>query len=82
MKHFKILVCFDSPQVKWYMNSSTKNIVYELPLEFPNDLRLASLENQEIMEKFQKWVEAELSIHSTFEVLLLVAKNYTKAGIK
>ena len=36
------------------MNSSSKNIVYELPLEFPNDLRLASLENQEIMEKFQK----------------------------
>ena len=30
MKHFKILVRFDSPQVKWYMKSSTKNI-YELP---------------------------------------------------
>ena len=30
MKHFKILVWFDSQQVKWYMKSI---IVYELPHE-------------------------------------------------
>ena len=36
MKHFKILLRFDSPNVKWYIKSSTKNIVYELP----NDLVL------------------------------------------
>ena len=35
MKHFKILEWFDSPQVKWYMKSSTKSIVCELP----HDLR-------------------------------------------
>ena len=67
MKHFKILMSFDSPQLKWYIKSSTKNIAYELPLECPNDLRLRILGNQEIMEKFQKWVEAELSTQSTFQ---------------
>ena len=59
------------------MNSSIKNIVYVLPLEFPNDLKLPSLENQEIMEKIQKWVEAELSIYSTFE-----EKNFVTSGQK
>ena len=39
MKHFKILVWFDSPQVKWYMKSSKKNIVLKLPHNLPNDLR-------------------------------------------
>ena len=58
---------FDSPQLKWYIKSSTKNIAYELPLECPNDLRLRILGNQEIMEKFQKWGEAELSTQSTFQ---------------
>ena len=84
MKHFEILMCFDSPQVKWYMKFSTKNIVYDLPLKFPNDLRLRILGNEEITEKFQKWVEAELSTQSPFQEkkLLLVVKNYTKASIK
>ena len=38
MKHFKILVYFDWPQVEWYMKSSKKNIIYELPHELPNYL--------------------------------------------
>ena len=67
MKHFKILMCFDSPQVKWYMKFSTKNIVYDLPLKFPNSLKLRILGNEEITEKFQKWVEAELSTQSPFQ---------------
>ena len=36
---------FHSPQVKWYLISSTKNIVYQLPHELPNDLRLRKLGN-------------------------------------
>ena len=55
MKHFRILVWFDSSQVKWYMKSSTKNlyIVYELPHRFPNYLGLRTIGNQTIMEKLQ-----------------------------
>ena len=49
------------------MNSSTKHIVYELPLKLPNDLRLRTFGNQEIMEKLKKYVEAELSTQSTFQ---------------
>ena len=30
---------FDLPKVKWYMISSTKNTVYELPQELTNELR-------------------------------------------
>ena len=45
MNYFKILVLFNSPQVKWYMKSSTKNIVNELSPELPNDLRLRILGN-------------------------------------
>ena len=74
MKHFRVLVWFDSPQVKWYMKSSTKNIVYELPHELPNDLRLKS----------QEWVEVEPSTQSPFhkKTLVPVIKNYTKTDIK
>ena len=43
MKHFKILVWFYSPQVKWCMKFSTKQIVYKLPHEFLNDLTLRIL---------------------------------------
>ena len=40
MKHFKILVWFNSPQVKWSMKSREENIAYELPHKLANDLRL------------------------------------------
>ena len=36
MKHLKIVVWFDSSQVKWYMKSSTKSIAYKLPHKFGN----------------------------------------------
>ena len=67
MKHFKILAWFDSPQVMWCMKSITKNIEHELSYKLPNDLRLRILGNQEIMEKLQKWGEAEPSTQSPFQ---------------
>ena len=39
------------------MISSIGNLVYELPDELLNDLRLRILGNKEILEKFQIWVE-------------------------
>ena len=67
MKHLKILLWFDSLQAKWYMKSSKKDIVYELPHELPNDLRLRILGNLKIIEKTQKWMEAGPSIQSPFQ---------------
>ena len=43
------------------MKSSTKTIVYEMPHELS---RLRTLGNSEIMEKTQKWVEAESTAQS------------------
>ena len=39
------------------MISSIANLVYELPHELPNNLRLRTLGNKEILGKFQIWVE-------------------------
>ena len=36
---------------------SVANLVYELPHELPNDLRLRILGNKEILGKSQIWVE-------------------------
>ena len=49
------------------MKCITKKIVYELSHELPNDLRLKTLENSEIMGKIQKLVEAEPSDQSVFQ---------------
>ena len=35
---------FDLPQVKWYLISSAKIILHELPNDFPNNLRLTIIE--------------------------------------
>ena len=51
MKHFKILVWFNSLQVKWYIKSSRKNIVYELLHKLLNDLRLSDFRKSENYEK-------------------------------
>ena len=39
------------------MISGTANLLYELPYELPNDLRLRILGNKEILGKSQIWVE-------------------------
>ena len=36
---------------------SVANLVYELPHELPNDLRLRILGNKEISENYQIWVD-------------------------
>ena len=50
---------FDSPQVKPNLVSTIKIFVYELPLEFPNNLSFKILENQEILGKSQLWLETQ-----------------------
>ena len=47
----------DSPQVKVNLISSLANLAFELPHELPNNLKLRILENQEILQKSQIWVE-------------------------
>ena len=44
------------------MISRTESIIYELPHELLNSLRLRILDNQEILKKSHNSVEAELSI--------------------
>ena len=39
----------DEPQVKRNVTSSIANLVYKLPHELPNDLRLKMLGNKEIL---------------------------------
>ena len=39
------------------MMSNIANLLYELPNELPNNVRLRILENKEILGKSQIWVE-------------------------
>ena len=48
---------FFSPQVKRYAIITYKRGIYELPHEFPNNLRLRILENQGISEKCLNSIE-------------------------
>ena len=43
---------FNSPQVKIWAIVTYKHGIYELPHEFPNDIRLRILGNLEILGKF------------------------------
>ena len=68
--HFLIIQLWsESPQVKRYLISSITNLVHELPHEFPNDLRLTILGNQDILEKCQMWQERQPSTQSSFQKL-------------
>ena len=51
------------------MISSIANLIYELPHEMPNDLRLRVLGNKEILGKSQIWVETKPSTQSPFSKL-------------
>ena len=54
---FSSFTMCDSPQVKRNVISSIANLVYELPHELPNDLRLRVLGNKEILGESQISVE-------------------------
>ena len=43
------------------MITNKANLVYELPHELSNDLRLNFLGNKEMLEKSQSWVESNFS---------------------
>ena len=45
--------------VKPYFISNTKNAVYVLPHNMPNDLRFKVLESWKTFEKFQNWMNTE-----------------------
>ena len=45
--------------VKPYFISNTKNTVYVLPHNMPNDLRFKVLESWKTFEKFQNWMNTE-----------------------
>ena len=66
---FKNLYRAESPQVKQHLVSSITNLVHDFPHRLPNDLRLSILENYEILEKCQVWVERSPSIQSCFQKL-------------
>ena len=75
VKHFKILMWLNLPQVKRYMKSS--NILYELAHELPNYLRPRIIGNLEIMGKTRKWVGAEFNSQSPIQ-----KKNFGISGQK
>ena len=68
--HFLIIqLTSESPQIKRYLISSIMNLAHELPHELPNDLSLRILENQEILEKCQMWVQTQPNVQSSFQKL-------------
>ena len=48
---------FVSPQVERIVIISNKHGRYDLPHELPNDLRLRSIENQEILRRSENFIE-------------------------
>ena len=51
------------------MLSSIANLVYKLPHDMTNDVRLRVLDNKEILEKSKIWVETLSSAQSPFQKL-------------
>ena len=56
----------DSPQIKQKLTPSIRNIVYEISHELSNNLRITTLENQEVFGKFQIWLQTKLSAKPPF----------------
>ena len=59
----KFLYSFLSPQVKQNF-MSIKNIIYKLPGDLPNDLRLRILGNKKMVEKYQHCKGPQPYVHS------------------
>ena len=60
----------DSLQVKRNVISSIANVVYELPHDFPVNLRLRILGNKKILGKSQIWVETVIKESFLFILFL------------
>ena len=56
---------FSSPQLKRCAIVTYNNGIHHFPHELPNDLRISILENYEILEKSQNFIEGESSGHSS-----------------
>ena len=50
----------DSPQIKQKLTPSIRNVVYKIPHELSNNLRITSLENPKVFGKFQIWLQTKL----------------------
>ena len=74
---YKIL---HSPQIKQWLISNIKKIVYELPREFRDNLRLKILENQEMLGKFKIWLRQNLmpSLSSRNKTFVIAAYKITQ----
>ena len=62
-----------------------KNIVYKLPNELPNDLRLRIWEYYEVLEKCQNWAEIEPSAQFSFYInktFVIAVKTYAEVVTK
>lgn len=83
--NFMMFQCMSiSPQVRRTLISSIINLVYELPHQLLNDLRLESLGNQELIENFQIWVETYRSAQSPFQKVTFgnINQKARKSSIK
>ena len=87
--NFMMFQCMSiSPQVivhsRRTLISSIINLVYELPHQLLNDLRLESLGNQELIENFQIWVETYRSAQSPFQKVTFgnINQKVRKSSIK
>ena len=57
---------FFPAQLKWSVIISNKHVIYEVPSELPNDLRLSILGNQERSRKSLNFTQLEPSAQSSF----------------
>ena len=64
---------FLSPQVKRWAFITYKHGIYELPHEFPNDLRLSKLGNTRKVSKLDRMIGARSPCQ--MKVLLILAEN-------
>ena len=66
----------DSAQVKRNLITSIAKLVYELPHELPNNLRLRIFRNQEILKKYKSQIDTQPSVQSPFKNLNFANSSY------
>ena len=75
---------FFSPQVKQWGIITYKLGIWELPYEFPNDVRLTVLGNKEIWEKCLDFIASKSGAQCSCQIkfLLILTKNSWKTDIQ